>query len=312
MRVLHIDTGREMRGGQYQVLLLHDALAERGFNQRLLAGSAIRECRAAEASTWRSVLVYARNSDIIHAHDARAHSLAVLFGLGRPVVVSRRVAFPLGRGFASRWKYRQAARFVAISRHVASVLRQGGVPAEKISVAHDCVQTPRTGSSARAAPRLAGSEDGRDFRIVCPNLEDPLKCRDLAIEACDRAGAALVLSDSLPDDLPDADAFLYLSRSEGLGSAILLAMAHGLPVVASAVGGIPEIVADGATGLLVDNEVTGICAAIHALRADGKLRAKMAGEARRRARRDFSPRRTAELTANAYRQAAHDSTLTRS
>lgn len=301
-----------MRGGQHQVLLLHDALAERGWNQRLLAGSAIRERRDAEASTWRSVLLHARDSDVIHAHDARAHSLAILFGRGRPVVVSRRVAFPLGRGFASRWKYRQAARFVAISRHVAAVLQRGGVPAEKICVAHDCVQAPhKDGAATGAGPAASGAGDD-EFRIVCPNLEDPLKCRDLAIEACDRAGAALVLSDSLPDDLPSADAFLYLSKSEGLGSAILLAMAYGLPVIASAVGGIPEIVADGATGLLVDNDVSGICAAICALRSDGELRAQMGGEARRTVRRDFSPRRTAELTIEAYRRAALDPALARS
>ena len=51
--------------------------------------------------------------------------------------------------------------------------------------------------------------------------------------------------------LDSLDLFVYLSRLEGLGSAILLAMAHGLPVVASEVGGIPEIVRHQETGLLV-------------------------------------------------------------
>jgi glycosyltransferase involved in cell wall biosynthesis len=49
------------------------------------------------------------------------------------------------------------------------------------------------------------------------------------------------------------DIFVYLSKLEGLSSAILLAMAHGVPVLANCVGGIPEIVRHGVTGLLADS-----------------------------------------------------------
>ena len=57
--------------------------------------------------------------------------------------------------------------------------------------------------------------------------------------------------------LAGMDLFLYFSRAEGLGSAILLAMAHGLPVVASRTGGIPEIVAENETGVLIDTTAKG-------------------------------------------------------
>jgi len=55
-------------------------------------------------------------------------------------------------------------------------------------------------------------------------------------------------------ELPQARALVYLTDSEGLGSGILLAMAHGVPVIASAVGGIPEVIRDGENGILVSND----------------------------------------------------------
>ena len=302
MRVLHLDTGPSMRGGQYQVLLLHDTLAERDCEQTLLGGRGIRTRRAVERATWQSVRGHARECEVIHAHDARAHTLAVLHGRKRPVVVSRRVSFPIKGGPASRWKYRRASHFVAISSHVATILQAAGVPEDKVSVVHDAAPDSPAAAVATAAGDRKPREDGEAFHVVAPNVQDPLKCPELAAEACRAAGVRIRFSDDLATDLAAADALLYLSESEGLGSAILLAMSLGVPVIASDIGGIPEAVAPGTTGLLVQNSVASVASALRVLQQDAGLRATMAGNARREAASKFSKRRMAERTLEIYRK----------
>lgn len=304
MRILHVDTGSELRGGQYQTLLLWNGLARANCDQTLLAGAGIRARHGEfEPANWRSIRRNARSCDLIHAHDARAHSLALLHGTGRPVVVARRVSFPIGSGLGSRWKYRRAAHFIAISKHVAGLLQRAGVPGRKISVVPDAVPDaflrPDEAGPAEPCPNRTS---GR-FQVVAPLIRDPLKCKDLALAACTRADVPLHFSADLAADLPDADALLYLSRSEGLGSAILLAMAFGVPTVASDVGGIPEIVQHESTGLLVENDAESIAAALRRLRGNGGLRARLAATATAQVRADFTQERLTDRTVQAYRRA---------
>jgi glycosyltransferase involved in cell wall biosynthesis len=88
--------------------------------------------------------------------------------------------------------------------------------------------------------------------------------------------------------LADADVFALASRSEGLPMSIIEAMAAGLPVVASAVGGIPELVEDGRTGLLVaPGDAAAFGRALEALAGDAELRRRLGTAARRRAEREF-------------------------
>ena len=173
------------------------------------------------------------------------------------------------------------------------------MPDHKISVVYDAASTP---IGLPDHPR--DSRKGRPgFRVVCPNLDDPLKCRDLAVAACQRAGIALQLSDDLPSDLRSAQVLLYLSQSEGLGSALLLAMSLGVPAIASAVGGIPEVVSNEETGLLVDNHVESVSRALIRLQSDEPLRLRMAEQSLKRVSAEFSPGKMADRTLKVYRQA---------
>ena len=287
MTILHLDTGREMRGGQYQALALVEGLRAAGHENRVLArpGTPFFERVGAEPLTLRAIHGLSRAAEVVHAHDSRSHTFAAITARA-PLVVARRVAFPAGRSLAARWKYARAARFLAVSRFVAGELQRAGVPAERISVVPDGVELP-----AEVRPR-----DGS--RIVALRSEDPLKANDLL----DATGLPVAYSRDLPRDLPGAAVFVYLSRSEGLGSAALLAMAHGVPVVASRVGGLPEVVEDGKTGLLTANDPAAVRAAVERLLGDAEFAAACGRAGRERAAREFSTSTMVQATLAAYRK----------
>jgi glycosyltransferase involved in cell wall biosynthesis len=95
------------------------------------------------------------------------------------------------------------------------------------------------------------------------------------------------------------------SHREGFGVACAEAMAHGKPVVASAVGGLLDLVQDGETGLLVPpRDVSRLRAALQHLLDDAELRHRLGEAARRRAQEQLAWPRVSELTLEAYRAAA--------
>jgi glycosyltransferase involved in cell wall biosynthesis len=294
MRIVHLDSGLAMRGGQWQALRLADGLAQAGHAVMFLAperSPCFQKARTAgldtKPLTASAVRRISRQADLTHAHDAHSHTLAALLS-GAPLVVSRRVSFPLHGGL-SRWKYGRARHFIAVSKHVKSVLVAGGVGAEKISVVYDGVPL---------LSLAAASE-----RIIMPASEDPQKGTALALEAARLAGVSPHLSTDLEGDLPGAGLFVYITHSEGLGSGILLAMSAGVPVVASKVGGIPEIVEDGRTGLLVGNAAQEIAAAILRLRDDHSFASQLAAQARQSVEERFSVAAMVAGTIRAYERA---------
>src|SRR5947209_14314448 len=196
---------------------------------------------------------------------------------GIPLVVSRRVAFtatdrpsPLWR-----WKYGRPVRFLAVSEHVKSMLMRNGVPEKRISVVHDGV--PLLEVSRQPGSREPSPESG----VLAPgNAGDPQKGLALAQEAANLAGVALHTATNLERDLRDATVFVYITYSEGLGSGALLAMSAGVPVVASDIGGLREVICHGQSGLLVPNQSAAIAAAIRQLLDDPGLRQRLSAGAR--------------------------------
>jgi glycosyltransferase involved in cell wall biosynthesis len=131
--------------------------------------------------------------------------------------------------------------------------------------------------------------DGPDREVV------EAQVRSLELEA--RVALAGARTD-VPALLAGADVFVLSSRSEGAPISILEAMAAGLPVVASEVGGVGELVADGETGLLVPaGDPERLAAALGSLLADPALRRRLgaAGHARARERFDLPAFRDAHL-----------------
>ena len=279
MRTLHVDAGCQMGGGQWQALYLMERLAE----TVLLApaGSPLFQ----EASkrgvnvqplTFSTLLSAARRADLVHVHEARAHTLAALAG-GAPLVVARRVHFPVRRSMASRWKYGRAALYVAVSKFVASTLEASGVPRNLVRLVYDGVPIPL--EPARPQP-------GRVVALAKKPVEIP--------------GGKVHLTSNLWQDLSTASVFVYKSEAEPLGSAALAAMASGVPVVASGTGGLPEIVEHERTGLLVGND--DFAGAVRRLLDDPRLAAELGRAGREHVKRGFSADQMTENTMRVYHE----------
>jgi glycosyltransferase involved in cell wall biosynthesis len=292
--ILHIDTGATMRGGQWQALYLIAELAARGHAVRLLApaGSPLLAAavdRQLDAQPLHIALLprAAAGAALIHAHDARAHTLALF--TGKPVVVSRRVAFPVRRGTFSRWKYRRAAHYIAVSEWVKRTLVEAGVGPGRITVVYDGV--PLEPLASKSIDRT---------HVLAIDSDDPGKGKPLIEQAATLANIKVRFSNDVNNDLPKAAVFVYITELEGLGSAALLAMAAGAPVLASRVGGLPEIVENEVTGLLTSNEPESIAAGMQRLLADRALGARLAACARTRVEREFSTDRMVNGTLRVY------------
>ncbi len=290
MTALHLDAGKEMRGGQWQVLRLIEGLQAEGVRCMLLArrGGALFEAAArtgipVDRLSLRRAMRWGFRYDVVHAHDARSHTLEAV-AHARNLVVSRRVAFPIG----SRWKYGRARLYIAVSEFVKRVLIEGGVPEEKIAVVYDGV------------PLLEPARG--DDVLAVDNTADPLKGAALAIEAANVAGVPLKLSSNLGCDLSHARLFVYITHSEGLGSAVLLAMSAGVPVVASNVGGLPEIIRHGENGLLTENTAEAIAAAMRDLLNDPEKARRIGDAGRHTVMERFTVDQMVRRTLEVYRQ----------
>lgn len=112
-----------------------------------------------------------------------------------------------------------------------------------------------------------------------------------------------VAPDEVPGWMQACDVFALPSHAEGLPNVVLEAMACGLPVVATEVGGIPEVV-DRNVGRLVPPRRTDVIAeCLEELAADPALRSRLGTEARRRVEEGFTWRRSAEELVGVYRGA---------
>jgi glycosyltransferase involved in cell wall biosynthesis len=291
--ILHIDTGKAMRGGQWQAFHLMLGLRAAGHKVRLLAPAASLLLLAGEVEQLDARPLHLAalpaamaGIDLIHVHDARAHTLAAL--QSNPVVVSRRVAFPVRRSVLSQWKYGRATHYIAVSQFVKRKLVEAGVDPSKISVVYDGV------------PVDVPPESEDRSLVVALDSNDPGKGKNIVEQAARLADVAVHFSSNLTRDLPRAALFVYITNLEGLGSAALLAMAAGAPVLASAVGGLPEVVEDGVTGLLTSNDPVEVAKNMQRLLGDRPLASRLASCARKKVEAQFSVEHMVNETLRVY------------
>jgi glycosyltransferase involved in cell wall biosynthesis len=365
--LFHVDGERGFRGGERQLLYLAAALRARGRRS-------VVYCRAGEGleaesrrqgfetrtlpflnewdpvSAWRLAADARREGAVIHAHTGHAAGIGALASLrGVPFVAHRRVDFPVG-AFARACKYGRAGRTVAVSKAIAVLLREAGLPEEKIAVVPDGI--PATAEESAWAQTEAGrykpatEKERTDCRRVLSdefqidpattwigNLAAlvPHKDHDTLLAAAvivllqrpkarfliagkgperDRLAASIrrmgladkvILLGHREDPLSvlkSLDAYVQSSWGEGMGSVLIEAAACGVPIAATAAGGIPEVVEDGETGLLVlPRRPEALAGAVMRLIDDKALAGRLASKARARLPRFGLARMAADMEA---------------
>jgi glycosyltransferase involved in cell wall biosynthesis len=295
------------------------------------------------AAAWRvSRLVKQLKPDVIHAHDPHAVAMAAMAlsmstQLAKPpLVAARRVDFHLKGSALSRWKYRQVDCFVCASDAIRRMLIADGVPSAHVVTIHEGIDlahvaaapaadlhadlwlphhAPIVGNVAALVPHKGHRHlidaaaivvtQVADARFVIAGEGELRQTLERQIRD-KRLDKHVFLAGFRPDILSvhkAFDVFVMSSVTEGLGTSLLDAMACGKAVVATTAGGIPEIVADGETGILVpprDNQA--LAAAIIRLLKDDSLRASMGAAGERRARTRFSSERMVQETLDLYRR----------
>lgn len=344
IKLCHINLASGYRGGERQTELLIRSLQVLGYRQRLVArkdDELMRRLRDLEGlecvglnKPFLPKLQVCRDADILHAHEAKAARLASaahsLYDV--PYVLTRRVDRPL-RNFSLHGRmYANAASVVAVSQAVGHSLEQAPF-VDSVRVIRDAHSSLAAEADRAAAIRKrfkgkfilghAGALIDRNkgqktlieaLRICAGQLPDlqllllgngpdeaALKQATVGLDNVSFEG----FSDDLGSYLAAMDLFVFPSRFEGLGSVLLDAMRSGLPVIASRVGGIPEIVQHQTNGLLVTpGDANELAAAIKQLHADAKLRQQLGKNAKQMAV-DYSPARMARQYQDLYKAILH-------
>jgi glycosyltransferase involved in cell wall biosynthesis len=324
-RVAHVNVARGYRGGERQTELLVRGLAERGIEQVLVArkgatlaarlGDTAVEVRGVRGGPIGTCLA-TRGVDVVHVHEGRSIYGAYLRSLvsGTPYIATRRVDKRIGNHYFAHRAYRRAACVVALSPQVAAILHAFDrainvrvVPSSTSGLTSDPVRVAaiRSQLPGRFVVGHVGALDtqkgqefildvARRFKVTRPEVCFVLVGggeHEVELKAVAKALGNVVLTgfvDNVGDYLAAFDVFAFPSRGEGLGSILLDAMEFGLPIVATAVGGVPSIVRDGENGILVQPESpTELARGIERLIDSAALRSSM-GDAGKRISADYT------------------------
>ena len=345
-RILHIDSGREWRGGQRQVLLLARGLRQRDYEPLVVAAPGsplVQRLRRAGIATsavamrgdWDLVaarrirsLATTWNAGIVHAHDARAHAIALIALLDRPhipLIVTRRVAQP-PRGIRRQYAAR-VTRFLAASEAVRDALARGGVDAERVEIVYPGVPTPVVDkprdwrTECRWPPESvlcgvvgAGADiDGSLLWSIVERMSPDARRRARLVTfggpgtgAYEIAGVPAFRAgfvDELHPALAGVDILVHLATSDGVGTALIDAMALAVPPITFAVSGFTALVDPRRTGVIVPpGDVRAFADALsHLILADTERRTLAAHGPERSAQ--FSVERMVDRVEGEYRRA---------
>lgn len=285
-------------------------------------------------------LIQRTGPDVVHTHGYRADVVGAAAARRAGVAVVSTVHGFTGGGWKNRtyealqrWMLRGHDGVVAVSDPLVEELMEAGVPRERIHRVRNCRSDEVEFYDLAAARERLGVEP-EVFLLGWVGRLGPEKGLDVLLRAAARIGerafriavvgegrgepayralaASLGLADrvrwagTLPGAarfFPAFDLFVLSSRTEGTPMVLLEAMAAGVPVIASAVGGVPDVVSDREAVLVPPEDPSVLAAAIASAMDDPPRRRALASAALRRVRSEFAPEPWAESYERVYREA---------
>lgn len=288
--IAHANFAKGFRGGERQTQLLIEQLAQQGYKQKLLTridSELAQRCSHIEhleiISLKKPYIFHSsvvKGATLLHAHETKALQFAYFAHLlyNIPYIVTRRVDNPLKTNFLNRKMYAAAFRTVALSKAIEKeVLRvspeartviipsafSGITVNEKVSAMIKerfkekflvgnvgALVDSHKGQSLliEAARALEKSHPDIHF-ILLGRGEDEAKFKEQAKGLKNITFEGFV--DNVNDYISCFDLFLFPSRHEGLGSILFDVMQLEVPIIATDVGGIPDIINSEQNGLLI-------------------------------------------------------------
>lgn len=358
LSVALVSTQHGWHGGEEQARLLALGLRRRGHRCVLVARQDGAFCHrmACEGfdvtqlpgtgrnplALWRIRRCLGRiRPDVLHLNDAHALLAGGMASVGLPIparVASRRLDFPVRLSLHYRFL---CDRVVCVSRAVARVCAEGGIPARMLRVVHDGVDAARIASGDRWRGRQALGVSDTEIVLLCvakltdhkghrflldampPVLAQYPEARlflagdgelveTLRVQAVrlgiDKSICFLGFRHDVADLIRAADLFVFPSHMEGFGSTLVEAMLAGVPIVATTAGGIPDVTGKDEPGqgpvawTVPPRDPQALARAmIGALQSPGRC-AELGERARRRAESLFTADRMVERTLAVYRE----------
>jgi glycosyltransferase involved in cell wall biosynthesis len=251
-----------------------------------------------------------------------------------PLVAARRVDFHLRGNSFSKWKHRQVDCYIAASDAIRTMLIADGVPKDRVVTVHEGIDVDHVAAAPRVDVHEAfflphGSPVVGNVAALVPHKGQRylIEAAHLVVREIPDARFVILGEGELRPALEHLvrehhlekhvllpgfridvlgciksfDLFVMSSVTEGLGTSLLDAMACARPIVATMAGGIPEIVEDGANGLLVPpRNAPALAQAIVRTLKDRALRDRLAAAGLARVRDRFTVERMVADTAKLY------------
>ena len=357
MRILHLNSEKGWRGGEQQLVYLVESTEGQSVSHLVICHqqSALEKyCRehqiphislrltkgiSLRAAVTVRQICQTHKIDLMHVHGSKMHTIAVLstlLGNPTPIVLSRRVAFPVRKNFLTRWKYNHLAvkKIICISEAVKKVVRQSIVRPERLTVVYSGIDVQKfqsaTGylrsryaisSNQLIVGNVAALSASKGLYTWVDTFENflasSIPAHGIIVgEGDEREALERYIQDkglqqhitltgflsNVPQVLPEFDIFLTTAQIEGLGTSVLDAFACHVPVVATRAGGIPEMVIHERTGMLADvGDTLALSSYLKKIAKHPHVRDKITHAAYQHLLNHFTKERMAQKTVDSYR-----------